>query len=103
MTQSEFCRTANLKLGRNGDLVVQELRCKVCPVWPRKGVNLRVDLELDEEVRILERLEHLAVEFVGQINLAVGPVVELDPHDKVANVAGVSYSNHPFYSRGAII
>ena len=91
------------RLGRDRDLVMEKLRCKIRPVGPRKSVGLSIDLEVGKVLEILKWFEYRAVEFIREVDLTVGSVVELNPYDEISDMTCICYSNHVVYSNGAII
>ena len=71
-------------------------------VLPYDGLNLRIDLEAPEPVQILQRPKDLAVEFLFEINLALGTVVETHPNHVVADVTGFfDVQKHAFTPKAA--
>jgi len=66
-------------------------------------MGLVVDLKAREVFEILKWFEDRAVEFIAEIDLTTGTVVELNPHDEISDMAGVCNSYHFLYSNGAII
>lgn len=75
--------------GRYAHVVVQELGREVGAVCPRKRAALGVHVESPEDFRVAERLEHVAAEFLLQIDLAGGAVAKTEPHGVAAPVAGI--------------
>jgi hypothetical protein len=78
-------------LGQNLHLAVKELRSHIGPVVPNECLHVRIDVELPETIDILQRLEDLALQFVSEIDLAFGPVVESEPDQIVAKILGFAY------------
>jgi len=66
-------------------------------------MGLGINLEVCKILEILKWFEHRAVEFIREIDLTVGSVVELNPYDEISDMTCICYSNHVLYSNGAII
>ena len=62
--------------GRDPYVVVQELGREVGPVGPCERVKLGMNLKLAEHCRIAERLEHRAVQFWAEVDLARGAAAD---------------------------
>ena len=68
---------------------VQELGGKIGSVCPRKRSALGVHVESPIDFRVAERLEHVAAEFLFQVDLAGGAVAEAKPHGVATPVASL--------------
>jgi hypothetical protein len=53
--------SAGPRLHRELDLLIQELRRKVCAVWPEERAEFRMHRKLPEDSQILQGLEHLPI------------------------------------------
>lgn len=69
------------------DVVVEELGCEIGPVRPHQGVELRMNGEVPEHGRILERLEDWTSESGAKVDFSARPVPETEPHDVATDVA----------------
>jgi len=63
--------------------VVQKFRGEVCSVWPTERVEFWMDGERLEDTDVLEWFEDLAIEFIGEINVAFRSIREADVYDKI--------------------
>ena len=76
------------------NLVMEKLRCKISPIRPGQRVSFRVNLKVGKVLRVLEGFKYRAIEFIRKINLTLGSIVEMDPHNEVLDMTGINNSNH---------
>jgi hypothetical protein len=77
---------------RDLDFFVQELRGEIRTVRPDDRVQLRIEPELPEKSRVLERDEHLTLQLGGEIDLSLGSIREPHQDHVVPHVMGLRQS-----------
>ncbi len=73
-------------LGGHAYFVVQEFGREISSVRPHERLEFRMDLKRAKHGWIAKRLEHRAVKFGGQVDLAGGAVAKPQPDDETADV-----------------
>ncbi|GKT10290.1 hypothetical protein DSTSK_35950 [Desulforhabdus sp. TSK] len=69
-----------------GKYVTKKLWRKVSPVLPGKGMV--ADNELTKVVLFFERLKDRTVQFVREIDLSTGSIIESEPYSVASKVSG---------------
>lgn len=77
------------QLDSDGQLISQELRSKICAVWPDESTQRWMQSKLAKRLQISEWLEHGSCELTCEVHLAFGAVIEAKPDLVVADVLGL--------------
>ena len=90
-------------LGRDPDIVVQELGRKIGPIGPCHRVKFRMDLKRTKRRGISKRFENGTVQLRREIDLSDGAVAKPKPEDETADVPSLDHViGHHGYSNGSI-
>ena len=88
-TRAGKCRmsvwTARM-LRRDSDVVMEKLGREIGAIRPHERVELRMDRELSEHRRIVERLKHRPMQCGPEVDFTARPVTESEPHDMASDV-----------------
>lgn len=80
-------------IGRR-EVSVQDLRIKSESIRPNHASGLGIDAHQLEELRVAERLEHLAPEIVRQVDFSIRAVAEYDMQPIVRKGLSLGYAEH---------